>query len=328
MSVNKSTKIWLNYTVGAAISLSLLWAIYVQINKQLNGIDGFAWQHCGRPIYLLVALALVLVNIFLESYKWYSLMSWAAPVKYTTALASYFAGITFSIITPNRVGEYPGRILYLGGSNTIRYLVVSVSGILGQLAGIYFLGLVGLTYYHLHILSVGDTMIGKIFITAIMAKGVLAVCIIINILIAIMYWRSDVWLPLIATSKRLRRFSLYSKLMSRIDNSNKMKVLVLSLLRVLVFTAQFLFLLLWLNVNVPLLQGFCMAALFFWVMAVVPSLALTELGIRGVVGLYIFGQVSQNSVGVLVATTSIWVINLVLPAIIGSILITKKKWVK
>ncbi len=326
--MNKSTKIRLNYLVGAAISLLLLWAIYAQIVKQLNGIASSTWQHTGKPIYLVLALVLVFVNSFLESYKWYTLMSWAAPVKYLTALGSYFAGIAFSIITPNRVGEYPGRILYLGGSNTIRYLVVSVSGILAQLAGIYFLGLVGLTYYHTHILSAGDTMIGGIVLPAIMAKVVLVVCIIINILIAIMYWRSDVWLPLLATSKRLRRFALYGKLMSRISNSNKMKVLALSLLRVLVFTAQYLFLLLWLNVEVPLLQGFCMAALFFWVMAVVPSLALTELGIRGAVGLFIFSQVSQNSIGILAATTGIWIINLILPAIIGSILIIKMRWVK
>ena len=171
-------------------------------------------------------------------------------------------------------------------------------------------------------------MIGGILLPAIMAKVVWVVCIIINILIAVMYWRSDMWLPLLATSKRLRRFALYSKLMSRIGSSNKMKVLALSLLRVLVFTAQYLFLLLWLNVEVPLLQGFCMAALFFWVMAVVPSLALTELGIRGAVGLFIFSQVSPNSIGILAATTSIWVINLILPAIIGSILIIKMKWVK
>jgi hypothetical protein len=326
--VNKSTKIRLNYVVGAAISLLLLWAIYAQIVKQLNGIASSTWQHTGKSIYLVLALALVFVNSFLESYKWYTLMSWAAPVRYTTALGSYLAGIAFSIITPNRVGEYPGRILYLGGSNTIRYLVVSVSGILSQLAGIYFLGLVGLTYYHMHLLSAGDTMIGGILLPAIMAKVVWVVCIIINILIAVMYWRSDMWLPLLATSKRLRRFALYSKLMSRIGNSNKMKVLALSLLRVLVFTAQYLFLLLWLNVEVPLLQGFCMAALFFWVMAVVPSLALTELGIRGAVGLFIFSQVSPNSIGILAATTSIWVINLILPAIIGSILIIKMKWVK
>jgi hypothetical protein len=188
--------------------------------------------------------------------------------------------------------------------------------------------MVGLTYYHMHLLSAGDTMIGGIHLPAIMARVVWVVCIIINILIAIMYWRSDVWLPLLATSKRLRRFALYGKLMSRISNSNKMKVLALSLLRVLVFTAQYLFLLLWLNVEVPLLQGFCMAALFFWVMAVVPSLALTELGIRGAVGLFIFSQVSPNSIGILAATTSIWVINLILPAIIGSILIIKMKWVK
>lgn len=82
------------------------------------------------------------------------------------------------------------------------------------------------------------------------------------------------------------------------------------------------------NVDIPLLPGFCLGALFFWVMAVVPSLALTELGVRGAVSLYIFGQYSSNSVGILAATTAMWVMNIVVPAILGSILIIRMKWLR
>lgn len=273
------------------------------------------WQHTGNMLLLVSCICLMLVNSFLESYKWFLLSSWAEPVKYRHALASYLAGIAFSIITPNRIGEYPGRILYMGGSNTFRYINISVSGIVSQLAGIYCIGFIGLLYYNYTF-------------SAPLAKAALAACILINILIALVYWRFDAWLPYMAQNKYLRRFALYGKLMNRVSTSNKIRVLALSILRVSVFTAQYLFLLRWLNVDVPPVQGFCLAALFFWIMAVVPSLALTELGVRGAVSLYVFQHVSANTIGILAATGGIWLLNLIVPSVLGSILIIRMKWLK
>lgn len=300
---------------GGVISAFLLWAIYGQVNVQLNSADASAWQQTGAPVYLIICLALMLVNIFLESYKWYMLLLWAEPISYLKVLGSYLAGIAFSIVTPNRIGEYPGRILYLGGGNTFRYINVSVSGIISQLAGIYLGGFIGLIYYNLAFPS-------------LIARLAVAACIIINIFIGLVFWRFESWLPKMEQSKWLRRFAVYGRLLGRVTTTKKIKVLSLSLLRVLVFTAQYLFLLKWMNVDVPIVQGFCTAALFFWVMAVIPSFALTELGIRGAVSIYIFGNFSSNTIGIVAATTGLWMLNLIVPSVIGSILIIRMKWVR
>ena len=95
--------------------------------------------------------------------------------------------------------------------------------------------------------------------------------------------------------------------------------------RFIVFAAQYLFLLKWMNVSVPLPEGFFMAALFFWVMAVIPSIALTELGLRGAVSIYLFQHFSSNTLGMLAATTGIWLLNLILPSIFGSFLIMRMR---
>lgn len=313
--MNKSTKIWLNYLTGGIISVLLLWAIYGQIKKQLAGMDAAVWQQTGHPAFLVLCFVLMFANIYLESYKWHSLLTWAEPARYVRSLGSYLAGIAFSIITPNRIGEYPGRILYLGGGNTLRYINVSVSGIISQLAGIYFFGFIGLVYYN-------------IAYPALIAKAALGACISINIFIAVVYWRFDSWLPKMAQNKWLRRFALYGRLMGRVTAAHRIKVLSISLLRVAVFTAQYLFLLRWMNVDIPLAQGFCMAALFFWIMAVIPSLALTELGIRGAASIYVFGHFSANTIGILAATTGIWLLNLILPSVLGSFLIIRMKWLR
>jgi len=313
--LNKSTKIWVNYGLGAAISVLLLWSIYSQVLKQVNDGTAIAWQHTGPISFLVLAVAFMFINSTLEAYKWFSLVSWAEPIRYRTALTSYLAGVAFSVITPNRIGEYPGRILYLGGSNTFSYINISVSGVVSQLAGMYTVGLVGLIYYN-------------VVTPAPLAQLALAVCLTLNIFIAIVYWRFHSWLPRMEQSRVLRRFAVYGRMLSRVPAADKRKVLAVSVLRVCVFTAQYLFLLRWMNVDIPLLPGFCLGALFFWVMAVVPSLALTELGIRGAVSLYIFGHYSPNSIGILAATTAMWVMNIVLPAILGSLLIIRMKWLR
>jgi hypothetical protein len=312
--LNKSIKIWANYLIGSVLSILLLYTIYQQLQQQLTRIDVRTLQH-GSHWWLAGAIVLMLVNLYLESRKWHMLLLWAAPVRYRQALASFLAGTSFSIITPNRTGEYPGRILYLGGGHTFRYINVSVSGILSQLASIWFWGMVGLVYYNMAV-------------PATMHKLVLAGCIIINIIIAVVYWRLHSWLPAAGKSKYLRRFAVYMQLLSRVAGNERMRVLAISLFRGGVFTAQYLFLLQWMNVQVPLLAGFCLSALFFWLLAVIPSFALTELGVRGAVSLYVFHHFSTNTVGLLAATGCLWFMNLIIPSVAGSILIWRMKWVK
>ncbi len=310
--MNKNTKIWLNYLVRAAISLLLLWSIYMQVQKQLAGMDTAIWKQTGQSVFLMLCVVLLFVNILLESGKWYLLTNSVEHIVYPRALASYLAGMAFSLITPNRVGDYPGRVLYLGRSNTFRYVNVSVLGIMSQLSAIFLFGLLGLIYYN-------------IVFPAMIARVALALCFLANIGIGIVYWRFEKWLPSLVHIKWLKKFVIYGRSLRRVTTRRQIIVLGLSVLRFAVFTAQYLFLLRWMNVEIPLGEGFIVAALFFWVMAVIPSIAVAELGVRGNVSLYLFHHFSPNTVGVLAATIGIWLLNLILPSIFGSILIMRMR---
>ena len=78
----------------------------------------------------------------------------------------------------------------------------------------------------------------------------------------------------------------------------------------------------------PPLEGFCLAALFFWIMAVIPGIALTELGIRGKVSLFLFQAFSAGSLGILAATGALWLLNLIVPSLIGGVLIWRMRWLQ
>jgi hypothetical protein len=77
--------------------------------------------------------------------------------------------------------------------------------------------------------------------------------------------------------------------------------------------------------QVPL-QGiplFVTVSLTFLVLALVPTFAIPELGLRGAVGLWIAGWFGATSSGIVLAALLIWIINLILPALTGALLISR-----
>ncbi len=323
--MNKNTKIWLNYLAGGAISLFLLYSIYGQVTKQMTTISADSWKHTGPDVYLYLCIFLMFVNTSLEGCKWYLLTNTAEPVGYGKAFASYLAGVAFSIITPNRIGEYPGRVLYIESNNKWRYINVSVTGIISQLSGVYLFGLAGLIYYNI---AFDGFVFPGLHLSPWMPKVALGLCLVANIFILIIYRRYETWLPVLARIKWFQRFSMYGRLPNKVSPGRRIMVLCISLLRVAIFTAQYLFLLKWMNVDMPLGEGFFMSALFFWILAVIPGIALIELGVRGSLSIYLFSQISTlppNIVGMLAATVGIWLLNLIIPSVFGSILILRMK---
>lgn len=313
--LNKNTKIWLNYLFGGIISALLLWGIYTQVHKQLSTLNIDTWKHVGPMIYIWACILLMPVNLSLEVRKWHILAGTAAPISYWKALTSFLAGLAFSIVTPNRLGEYPGRILYLKRKNTFRLISVAVLGVFAQLLALMIFGIIALIYYN-------------IAFPGIWEKVVLGLTIIITIGIGVVYHKFENWLPLINRYEWARKFNIYTQLINRFSTKQQLTILCISLLRFAVFTAQYLFFLRWMNVNVPILDGYLLSALFFWVLAVIPSIALAELGIRGQVGLFLFGHFSTNTIGILGATVGLWVLNLIIPSIIGSLLLLRMRILK
>ena len=98
-------------------------------------------------------------------------------------------------------------------------------------------------------------------------------------------------------------------------------LLLLSFLRYLVFIVQYYLLFVLFGVDASPGTVWSVISLMFLVMAVIPTIALVEVGLRGSISLQLMGLFTENSLGVVLASVSIWLINLVLPALAGSILI-------
>lgn len=294
----------------------MLWGIYAQVVKQLGKLDSDPWQLLlsGNNIFLLCCLILMPINLAFEAKKWHILAGATQKLSYRSAFTSYIAGIAFATVTPNRIGEYPGRMLYLKRKNTVRLISVSILGATAQLLTLFIYGFIALLYYNF-------------FVDNSIAQLLLLPCLAIAVILFIAYWKFETWIPLIErfNISWLKRLNIYGKLLTRFSFKEQLTVLGISMLRYMVYTAQYLFMIYWMNIDISVVDGLFTCMLFFWVVSVVPSLTIIELGERGYVSLYLFQHFSGNAVGILAATVGLWIINLAIPALMGSLLLFRMR---
>ena len=141
-----------------------------------------------------------------------------------------------------------------------------------------------------------------------------------TILILVFFFRLNWLIRLLEKMPYSYRFVKYISVLETFDAKILLRLLSLSFFRYIVFVLQYIFMLQLMLVEPQYWPGFWLVSVMFWILAIIPSFAIAELGIRGTVAITLFAY-SLNTAGILAVTFSIWFINLFIPALIGSLLI-------
>ena len=104
-----------------------------------------------------------------------------------------------------------------------------------------------------------------------------------------------------------------------------LRTISLSFARYIIFVFQYILLLQLFDVEVAVWHSFWLISVLYLILAITPTIALAEVGLRGEVSLLLFGLVSANKFGIAGAATAIWFINLVIPSLLGSLLFLSLK---
>ena len=67
-------------------------------------------------LLFLLTILLMPINWSLETWQWLRLMRYKSPLSFRKAFSCVLAGISVSMFTPNRVGEFAGRLLLLSSN--------------------------------------------------------------------------------------------------------------------------------------------------------------------------------------------------------------------
>jgi hypothetical protein len=322
-SSTKNIRIFIHYFLGPILFIWLSWSIYHQLTKQEH-LER-SWQQIrnsfasSRILYLVAVTVLMIVNWGLESFKWKLCVQRIQQIGFMTAFKAVLSGVSFSVSTPNRVGEYLGRVLYMDEGNRLKAISLTITGSLSQLIITLVMGLVGW-------ITLGPALEAKGLLSHFWYNGILYGTIIVLLILTILYFRLAGVARWFERIKGIRKYGWLFRALEEFNATLLLQLLSLSALRFMVFIAQYYLLFRFFGVDLSWGQTLWTVSVSFLVMAVIPTIALfTDLSLRGEISLKLVGLFSDNHLGIWFASVNIWVINLIIPALAGSLLILSIK---
>lgn len=291
-----------------------------QIDKKFTQFNfNFA---ASNLIYLIIAFLLMFANWGLEAAKWNLLINQFEKISYTKAIKAILSGATLSIITPNQIGDFAGRIIHLQTLGKIKGSLITV---IGHTAQLMVTGIFGM-YALLAFAAKADY---EVYLNW---KPIAAIFFIIHLLFVAAFIRIDLLYKWLIKSRFFYKIEEYIMVFNAYSKKQLTTVFVYSMLRYLVFLLQYVFLLHFFGVQIGLLNSFIGVIAVFCIQSVVPSFILLDIGLRGASALFIFGELSNFDksieLGVLLSAYSLWIINMLIPSLLGLSFILKHKFTK
>ena len=324
--LNKRIKILINYFLGPVLLIVLSWSLYRQIMQQQDLEE--RWKQItgswiSLKFYLVVFL--MFINWGIEAKKWQLLINHIQHFSFNRAFKSVLSGCSVTMLTPNRVGEYGGRILYVEEGNRIKAISLTIVGSISQLLITMVMGCLGLFFLRLishnndRALDVLPDFWGNILIY---------LSVSMTVILLLFYLRLSWLVKMMEKLPAFQKIVKHIRVLDEFSDKQLIGILFLSFVRYLVFVLQYVLLLQVMHIEIAGWVCFWLMSVFYLVMAVAPTFGFIELPVRVSACWAILKLYTSNELGVGTAALGIWLINLVIPAIIGSLLILSIKILK
>jgi len=324
-----------NILLRLLIMLLSFWFVYNQlvhhrsITELVNQFISISLD-AGHKHLVWLVFALLPINLGLEAFKWKMLIDKLERVSMNRAFTAVLSGISVSLLMPNRVGDYLGRVFILQKESHIKGILVTLIGSLSQFLTTFIAGSIAFAFsFRLFLALDFDTYPSLSFGLLVLIFALPAFALLLYFNVGLLKYLATGIFPK-AKTKLLRYievFSLYSR-------TELLMVLLLSMTRFVVFSLQYYLLLFITGFEIGYLEAMMLISLMYLFMAIIPTIALTELGVRGSVAIYIFGLYFANAAGwtetaataVFTASSVLWIINLVFPALLGIVFVYRLRF--
>ena len=255
----------------------------------------------------------------LETTKWRIALQPIQSMPFGRAFKAILAGTCIASFTPNRVGEYLGRMMFVEPGNKVVSVAPTILCSMSQMLVTLSAGSVGLSLYrNLPTLHTGSWLPPVIF------KPAITLTIVAALTLFLIYYKVG---PVVrAVNRWMIRNNKDFSIPENYGVGALTEILLFSTIRYMVFMLQYGLLFSLFGIPLLGLQVFTGVSVMFVLMAVIPTLTfLTDLGFRWAVGIQVFQVYTLNTAAILAVSLGIWLINLIIPALIGSLLILRIK---
>jgi uncharacterized membrane protein YbhN (UPF0104 family) len=274
-------------------------------------------KHSWADVQFWLVFGLMFINWGIEAAKWRRLISPLESFSFSRSVKSVLAGCSITMLTPNRIGEYGGRIMYVAEEHRLKAISLTILGSISQLTVTMFMGTLGL----LVLKNSPESRELLSYFPSFLNNTMLYISFIVTVILLLVYFKVHFFVQSIARIKILKATVKYIEVVDIFSGKQLLRILFLSFFRYIVFILQYVMLLQVMGVNIAWVLSFWVLTLFYLTMAILPTIGFIELPVRAKASLALLSVYSTNFLGIQAAAFGIWLINLVIPAIIGSLLI-------
>ena len=241
-------------------------------------------------------------NWYFEILKWKHLVTIIKPISFKSALEQSLGGLTASLITPNRIGDYGAKAIYYTKSFRTKIVLLNLLGNMAQMTITTLLGAIGLLFF------INQYSIA-INYYKIAGFGILIIVLGLLVFFGI-------------TKKRLKikGFSLASIIhfIKSISIKAHSLNLLFSIIRYLIFSFQFYYLLTVFGIEIAYYDAMVIITSMYLMASIIPTISIFDVVIKGSIAVFLFSYIDVNEFIILSITTLMWLLNFVIPSIFGS----------
>ncbi|MEZ4797257.1 MAG: hypothetical protein R2785_08805 [Flavobacteriaceae bacterium] len=247
------------------------------------------------------------LNWFFEILKWQNLVQIIDKISFVNAAKQSLAALTASLFTPNRIGDYAAKAIYYKSSKRPKIILLNLLSHMMQMSVTTLFGMIGLSFFiYTYNPEISYYKLGRFII------------IIATILSFAIFGAKQ-------NTFTIKGFSFKKVIDFIIGISRKthLKNAVFSVIRYIVFSYQFYVLLNLFGVEVYYFNAMVVITTMYLAASIIPSVFIFDVVVKGSVALYIFEIVGVNDLTVLSIITLMWILNFVIPSIIGSFFVLR-----
>ncbi|MFD1552387.1 hypothetical protein DNU06_10855 [Putridiphycobacter roseus] len=307
---NKKLVNLMKLTVG----ILLAYFLYRQLNQSIKLIDFSRFKFNFQiGIYLSIVSALTFVNWGIEAKKWQILMSSIQVLRYEKAFQSILAGLSTGLMTPNRLGNFIGRLVYVKKEFHSKAIAQTQYGNLSQFVTSICLGVLSfsLLIYYFDLAAFYSIIYGISFTFILLGFA--------------LYFNPLLILKIPFFKASILKLKPEVMALAALPIAVKSKILGWSFLRYSVFIVQYNVLFLIFDSNPNFLLTSALAGTTFLLTTISPSLFFGKLLVRESVAILVFGWANFDLSIVIMVSFLLWLFNLFIPGLTGVLFWLKKQ---
>ncbi|MFO7789809.1 MAG: lysylphosphatidylglycerol synthase transmembrane domain-containing protein [Bacteroidota bacterium] len=267
--------------------------------------------------FLFIIFAMMLINWGIEAGKWQFLAKRLQPFSWFKAFRSVMSGVSIGLFTPNRTGEFAGRILYLQHENRVEGTVLSLIGSYAQFSTTLIAGIPALLFF-LITWSDGQMITDKFHFATILS-------VLTAILLIVLYFNLSWIYKLLIRIQFLKKYKEKLHHLRDVKKKDLFYLLTFSVVRYAVFIGQFYLICHMFGLDIYFHHVFVAAANVYFLMSMLPVFTLGEPGLRGsLTGIFFMPFTLQIST-VISASVLLWIINVLFVALAGALFLLNQK---